>query len=65
MKNLIGFGVPLRQVMKSATINPAREIGADKKIGSIEVGKKADLVVLDSSFNIKMVFTGGKIAYHC
>lgn len=65
VKNLIGFGVPLRQVMKSATINPAREIGADKKIGSIEVGKKADLVVLDSSFNIKMVFTGGKIAYRC
>ena len=65
VKNLIGFGVPARQVIKSATINPAREIGAGKEIGSIEVGKKADFVVLDSSFNIKMVFTGGKIAYRC
>lgn len=65
MKNLISFGVPLRQVIKSVTINPAREIGADKDIGSIEVGKKADFVVLNSSFDIKMVFTGGKIAYRC
>ena len=65
VKNLVGFGVPVRQVIKSATINPAREIGADGMIGSIEVGKKADFTVLDPSFQIKMVLTAGKIAYRC
>ncbi len=65
VKNLVGYGVPVRQVIKSATINPAREIGADKEIGSIEVGKKADFTVLDSAFHVKMVLIGGRIAYRC
>ena len=63
VKNLIHFGVPVRQVIKSATINPAKEIGADKEIGSIEAGKRADFVVLDSEFGIKLVITKGNIAF--
>ena len=60
--NLVGFGVPFKQEIKSATINPAREIHEDENIGSIKVGKRADLVVLDSDLNIKMVIARGKIA---
>lgn len=60
--NLVGFGVPFKQVIKSATINPAREIHEDENIGSIKVGKRADLVVLDSDLNIKLVIARGKIA---
>lgn len=63
VKNLIRFGVPLRQVIKSVTINPAKEIGMDHEIGSIEVGKYADFVVLDQTYQIKMVIAKGKIAY--
>lgn len=61
IKNLVRFGVPLKQVIKSATINPAKEIHEDDKIGSIKVGKQADLVVLDKDLNIKMVVAKGKI----
>lgn len=60
VKNLLEWGVPFRQVIKSATINPAKEIHMDDKIGSIRAGKYADLVVLDSEYNIKMVFVRGK-----
>ena len=60
--NLVRFGVPFKQVIKSATINPAREIHEDADIGSIKVGKFADLVVLDNDLNIKMVIARGKIA---
>ena len=60
VKNLIEWGVPFRQVIKSATINPAKEIHLDDQIGSIKAGKYADLVVLDSGWNIKMVFVRGK-----
>ncbi len=60
VKNLIEWGVPFRQIIKSATINPAREIHMEDRIGSIKVGKYADLVVLDSGWNIKMVFVRGK-----
>ncbi len=61
VKNLIRFGVPFRQVIKSATINPARAIGEDDEIGSVEAGKSADLVVLDHGMNLKMVIVRGKI----
>lgn len=61
VKNLIRFGIPLRQVIKSATINPARVIGLDHKIGSIAVGKDADLVVLDEHYDIRMVFAKGQL----
>lgn len=60
VKNLISWGVPFRQVIKSATINPAKEIHMEDQIGSIKAGKFADLVVLDSDWNIKMVFVRGK-----
>lgn len=61
VRNLISYGVPVRQVMKSATINPAKAVGEDGGIGSIEVGKAADLVVLDRDLNLKMVIVRGKI----
>ena len=58
------MGVPWKQVIKSATINPARRIGEDGRIGSIALGKQADLVVMDSQDCIKFVFIDGKIAYN-
>lgn len=65
IKNLIRFGIPLRQVIKSATINPAAAIGEDNRIGSIGIGKQADLVVLDRDYEIRMVMAKGRIAYFC
>lgn len=59
--NLLKFGIPLRQAIKSLTINPARAIGVDDKTGSIEEGKYADLLILSEDFSeIKSVFIKGK-----
>ncbi len=43
-----------------ASRNPAKVIGMDKEIGSIEKGKKADLVFVDHEFNVKKVILHGK-----
>ena len=65
VQNLIRFGVPVRQVIKSATINPAREIGIDNVTGSICAGKIADLNVFDSAWNLKLTIANGKVIKNC
>ena len=44
-----------------ASTNPARLIGLDNEIGSVEIGKRADLVIVDDRFNVDTVILGGKI----
>ncbi|MGB3924732.1 MAG: amidohydrolase family protein, partial [Caldicoprobacterales bacterium] len=53
-------GVSLEDAVAMASINPARLLGLDDKIGSIEVGKRADLVVIDDDIKGQMVFCRGK-----
>lgn len=60
-KNLIKFRIPLKQIVKSLTINPARQIGVDETTGSIKVGKYADLTIFDEDLNLKMVIIKGRI----
>ncbi|WEU41049.1 MAG: amidohydrolase [Candidatus Odinarchaeum yellowstonii] len=47
--NLNPTVLPAHEVIKMATINGARTLGWDSEIGSIEKGKKADLLIIDLS----------------
>lgn len=42
-------GMTVQQALEAVTINPAWQLGMEDKIGSLEVGKYADIVVLDQS----------------
>ena len=55
LKNLVSYGVPLETAVRAMTETPAREIGLYDRIGSVAVGKKADLVVLDKDLDIVTV----------
>ena len=39
--------MPAYEVLKMATINGAKALGMNKEIGTIEVGKKADMILID------------------
>lgn len=51
----------IAQAFLLASRNPARAIGMDREIGTIEKGKKADLVFCDDVFNVKSVMLNGKM----
>ena len=61
-RNVMGHtGCGIAQAFVMASLNPARVIGMDTEIGSIEPGKKADLVFTDDRFNIKKVMVAGEV----
>ncbi|MDR0900908.1 MAG: amidohydrolase family protein [Methanobrevibacter sp.] len=41
--------LPSDKVLKMATLNGAKSLGLEKEIGSIEVGKKADIILIDTN----------------
>jgi len=53
-------GVPLVEVVRMATLTPARIAGWDAEIGSIAPGKRADLLVLDAGLNVRQVYVDGR-----
>ncbi|MHB9851985.1 N-acetylglucosamine-6-phosphate deacetylase [Streptomyces krungchingensis] len=52
--------LPVEGVVAALSANPARLLGMYDKVGSLEPGKDADLVVLDSDFALKGVMRGGE-----
>lgn len=52
--------IPLVDAIRAATYNPARSIGILDKCGSIDYGKKADLLLIDEDLNLKAVLLRGK-----
>ncbi|KWX08558.1 hypothetical protein TR74_14505 [Carbonactinospora thermoautotrophica] len=53
-------GVPIEQASRAASLTPARLLGLDGRIGSIEEGKDADLVVLDDDLEVVAVMRRGE-----
>ena len=54
------MGIPLESAVKCATINPSKAIGIEKDYGSLSVGKKANVVLLDQDLNIVQIIKDGK-----
>jgi len=64
----IKYGMEPLEALKAITINPAKLIGMDKRIGSIDCGKDADLVIfngdpLSYKSRIEKVLIDGKTVF--
>ncbi|MFI1100816.1 N-acetylglucosamine-6-phosphate deacetylase [Streptomyces melanogenes] len=53
-------GLPVEDAVRALSANPARLLGVYDKVGSLEPGKDADLVVLDEAFALKGVMRRGE-----
>jgi len=59
-------GMDEEEALRSITINPARAINADHRVGSIEIGKDADIIIynghpFDLRNTVKLVMIDGKV----
>ncbi|MFG2350725.1 N-acetylglucosamine-6-phosphate deacetylase [Streptomyces phaeochromogenes] len=52
--------LPIEDVVSAIAANPARSLGLYDRVGSLEPGKDADLVVLDADFELKGVMRRGE-----
>ena len=53
-------GVPLHEVIRMASLTPARIAGCERDVGSITTGKLGDVLVLDRELNIRQVYLAGQ-----
>jgi N-acetylglucosamine-6-phosphate deacetylase len=53
-------GIDLPTAVRMASLTPARILGLDADIGSLEPGKRADLLLLDDQLNVKSVYVNGQ-----
>ena len=60
LKTAVSFGIPLADAVRAAAVNSAQAIGVFDRVGSLEPGKRANVVVLDGELNVKNVFFHGK-----
>ena len=60
VKQALSFGIPPQAAWKMASLTPAGRIGAAGEIGTLEVGKRADCLVLGEDGGLRLVFAGGR-----
>ena len=63
--NAVAYGLPYEEALKAVTINAAVIWGVSDRIGSIEIGKLADLILtdgdpLETKTQIKQMFIAGR-----
>ena len=54
----------LDEILRMCTLYPAKAIGVDDKLGSIAVGKVANLAIFDQQFKVKATAVNGELQWH-
>jgi N-acetylglucosamine-6-phosphate deacetylase len=56
-------GASLADAVRMASLNPARQLGRERELGSIAKGKRADLVWFDREFRVRGVWLDGDVRF--
>ncbi len=62
VRMMSSLGASEVEVARMASTNPARVLGIDQDCGSIEEGKRADLVALDQAGNVRLTIVSGRVS---
>ncbi|TCS95047.1 N-acetylglucosamine-6-phosphate deacetylase [Hazenella coriacea] len=57
------LGCSVQEIVRMTSINPAKQLNLFKLKGSIEIGKDADLVVVDQDWKVKLTICQGVVTY--
>ena len=64
VRNLVNeAGLEPAAAVRLATLNPARVVGLEASHGRIEVGRSADVVVVDDDWEVLATIAGGSVGY--
>lgn len=64
VRNMVKLlGAPIHEAVRMASLNPARAIGCQAFTGSIEVGKDADLAIMDEDFRPQLTIVKGEVVF--
>jgi N-acetylglucosamine-6-phosphate deacetylase len=63
VRNLVDCGIAPSVAVAAATENPARVLGLDTSAGRVDVGRRADLVVVNGAWEVMATVIGGVLAY--
>ena len=62
LRQAVSFGIPLADAVRACTYNPARSIGIDGRVGTLDAGKEASVVLLDrKDLSIRAVVFKGQM----
>jgi N-acetylglucosamine-6-phosphate deacetylase len=51
--------IPLQEAVRMASLTPAERVGIDDQVGSLDVGKQADLLILSRRLKVRQVYLQG------
>src|SRR5205807_9175266 len=63
VRMLMSIGFSESESAGMASLNPAKLVGIDQDRGSIEQGKRADLVAVDNEKNVHLTIIGGVVVF--
>lgn len=61
LKSAVSFGIPLADAVTAAAVNPAQVLGIYDRVGSLDLGKEANVAVLDRDLELRAVLFHGDV----